>query len=168
MNVEYLPNMGRPTGKTPPAQVDHLYKERDEDLTVILHVTRSNIHPYNPRDNHWILAWELGTYGKFPIHRRISIIRETGAEHLTNWGALTKSNSTTCLGQAVEIPMKKMSLSQRKKLEDIGNRTDVVKPNGKWNCQDWIVTVLKCAEAQGLVTRDEWTTAVDLAIKVSK
>jgi hypothetical protein len=166
--MEYLPNMGRPTDKAPPPQVDHLYKERDEDLTVILHVTRSNIHPYNPRDNHWTLAWQLGTYGKFPIHRRISIIRETGTDHLTNWGALTKSTSTASLGQAVEISLKKMSLSQRELLEDIGNRTEVVKPNGKWNCQDWIITVLKRAEAQGVVTRDEWTAAVEAAAKVSK
>lgn len=160
--------MGRPAGKRPPVQVDHLYKERDEDLTVILHVTHSNIRPYNPRDNHWTLAWELGTYGKFPIHRRLSIIRETDADYLTNWGALTKSTSTASLDLAVQIPLKRMSLSQRKRLEDIGSHTAVLKPNGKWNCQDWIITVLERAEADGLVTHDEWTTAVDLATKVTK
>jgi len=166
--TDYLPNMGRPPGKQPPIQVDHLYKERDEDLMVILHVIRSNIHPYNPRDNHWILAWELGTYGTFPIHRKMSIIREAGADHLTNWGTLTKSTSTSSVGQVVEIPLKKMALSQRKKLEDIGNRTQIVKPDGKWNCQDWIVTVLEAAEAQGLVSRDEWTKAVEAALRASK
>lgn len=60
---------------------------------------RSNIHPYSLRDNRWILAWELGTCRKVPIHRRISVIRETDPVHLTKWGVLTKSmTATTDLG----------------------------------------------------------------------
>lgn len=164
----YLDNMGKPPGKKPPNQVDHLYKERDEVLAVILFVTRSSVRPYNPRNNHWIIAWELGMYGTNPIHRRIAIVQEAGVDHLTNWGPLTKSASTATVTKTIGIPLKSMTLEERQKLEEIAVNTPVLIPDGEWNCQNWLMTVLETAEAQGLITNEEWSAAVEEAMKVTE
>jgi hypothetical protein len=163
---KYLDNMGKPPGKRPPNQVDHLFKERDEELAVVLFVTRSTVRPYNPRNNHWILAWELGTYGINPIHRRIGVVQEAGIDHLTNWGPLTKSASTATVTKTIGIHVKTMTLDERQKLEEIAGNTQVLRPDGEWNCQNWLITVLETAEAQGLIMNEEWSAAVDEAMNV--
>jgi hypothetical protein len=167
MDVEFLPDMGRPAGRLPPLSIDHLHPERDEILEVSLFVTRSTLQPYNSYNNHWTLIWCLGTRGNNIVHRKVHIVREIGFDHLTNWGGLTKLTSPMTVARAVDIPLKKMDLEQRRRLEKISERTEVVKPNGKWNCQDWIVSVLESAEAEGLVSREEWTKTVEQARNVT-
>ncbi len=164
---EYMLNMGVPAGRVRPIDIDHLYPEKDEDLMVEVIVTASSSSK-TPRDNHWMLAWELGRAGpKTVVHRRVNVVREAGVPHLTNWGALTKTASANTIIRYHSIAVKEMTRAQRVELEAIGNTTPVRKPDGKWNCQDWVVTVLKVAEVAGLVTREEWTAAVAVAETVT-
>jgi len=92
---EYILNMGIPVGRVRPIDIDHLYPEKDEDLMVELIVTASSSSK-TPRDNHWMLAWELGRAGpKTIVHRRVNVVKEVNVPHLTNWGALTKLRPRT-------------------------------------------------------------------------
>ena len=47
-----------------------------------------------------------------------------------------------------------MTRAQRTELDAIGNATPVRKPDGTWNCQDWVITVLGSVETAGLIARE--------------
>jgi len=161
MTQHILPDFGRPAGALRPVDMDHLYKDRDEIKAVSLQVTKATSG--HPRDHHWTLVWFVGRADGYAVQRRVHIVQEIQVPHLTNWGAITKSASSDTAQSSRELFLKKMTLEQRKKLEGIGNETPVLVPNGAWNCQDWIITVLEAAEAQNLVTNDEWTKVISEA-----
>jgi len=48
-----------------------------------------------------------------------------------------------------------MSLGERKALEAIALITEVYEPNGAWNCQDWVIEVLRKAVEKDLLNAQE-------------
>lgn len=67
---------------------------------------------------------------------------------------------------SVKIPVTTLSLSERKELEKIAENTGVYAPNGSWNCQDWVCTVLEAAVRHGLLSNKDAEEAVGAARRV--
>ncbi|KAG6908437.1 hypothetical protein DXG01_004662 [Tephrocybe rancida] len=158
----YLPNNGRAGCGARPVDVDHLYRDPDVPLPVRLIATRLS-PSHNPRDTHWRIAWSVGTNPVgIPVERQIHLMPTFapgpyGSNHLTNWGALTKI--TERYTKAVTLTT--LSLAERRRLEAIAGATPVRKPDGAWNSQDWLVTVIETSVQQGLVTRQDFRAAID-------
>ncbi|GLB41968.1 hypothetical protein LshimejAT787_1005680 [Lyophyllum shimeji] len=154
----YLPNNGQTRHIRRPVDVDHLYRDPDKDLPVLLVATRAPRSPLSTntsRDTHWKLAWGVGinTVG-IPVERQIHVVRDL--DHLINWGPLTKLSE----GHTKAVTVTTMSLEQRRQLESIASATPVRKPDGAWNSQDWLRTVLEASVQQGLITQNECRTAL--------
>ncbi|KAK0500805.1 hypothetical protein EDD18DRAFT_1348222 [Armillaria luteobubalina] len=159
-----LPNeMGRPFGRLPP--IDLSYWSPDPDAEVPVHIMVTRISGFTDlRDLHWKLVWVVNVTeddGDVQIyHRRLEVVQEIGCNHLTNWGAVTQVETASSKRFNPRNVVATMTLAQRKELERLAAGVRVEEPNGVWNCQDWIVTVLQQAEQAGLVTRNEWMSAV--------
>ncbi|EKM81995.1 hypothetical protein AGABI1DRAFT_83377 [Agaricus bisporus var. burnettii JB137-S8] len=135
-----------------PVDIDHLFKDPDTALPVMLIATRTV--PHSPRDSQWKLAWKVGKSNTgVPVQREISLFRN---QDCMSWGPITRTAEEYT--RAVEITQ--MSFSNRKRLEKIASDAPLHRPNGKAHCQDWLVSVLEAAEKQGLLSRSDWTAAV--------
>lgn len=138
-----------------PVDIDHLFRDPDTLLPVMLTATR--ITPQSPRDSHWKLAWKVGKSSSgIPVQREIYIVRNMTIHDYMNWGPITKT-AEECT-RTVEIT--KMTLANRKRLENVAADVPFQRHTGKTHCQDWIIAVLEAAERQGLLTRSDWTAAV--------
>jgi len=67
-------------------------------------------------------------------------VREVGFDYYTNWALKQGFFDPTSLKA---FPIATMNLKERKVLEDIASTTEVFEPNGIWNCQDWVIEVLR-------------------------
>lgn len=159
----YLPNNGQTKLVRRPVDLDHVYHDPDTDLPILLIATRAvpltgpAATKLEPRNTHWKLAWAVGTNSLgLEVQRQVHIIHDLGVDHLTNWGAITKISEGHT--KAVEVATK--SLDVRRRLEGIALNTPVRRPDGMWNCQDWIITVLEASEKDGLFTHQEWSSAI--------
>lgn len=164
-----LDNMGRP---------DHLgpvslwkYPDPDVALAVMLVVIRARpLLTYIPtfRDNHWMITWDIGvTPDGHTVHRRLHIVQEPDCDHLTNWGPITSVAGQETERNGIVVNITTMTLAQRQALESIANTTPVFKPNGEWNCQNWILAVLEEGVKQGLLTHEEYMEVVVAAQAVA-
>ncbi|KAF8878644.1 hypothetical protein CPB85DRAFT_1342533, partial [Mucidula mucida] len=52
-----------------------------------------------------------------------------------------------------------MSLRTRQELEAVAAVEPVRVPDGQWNCQDWLISVLERAEALEILTHEQWWPA---------
>jgi hypothetical protein len=137
-----------------PVDIDHLFRDPDIPLPVLLIATRTV--PHSPRDSLWKLAWKVGKSNTgVPVQREISLARNNLSDYMS-WGPITRTAEEYT--RAVEITQ--MSLSSRKRLEKIASDVPLHRPNAKTHCQDWIVSVLEAAEQQGLLSRSDWTAAI--------
>ncbi|KAF8069054.1 hypothetical protein FPV67DRAFT_1780432 [Lyophyllum atratum] len=157
-----LPNpMGIPVGADEPINTDWCFPDnKDNTLAVSLHFSRSFTTPYDPRNNHWMVVWQVGVSDRERVLRRLHVVRHDDNPHLTNWGPVTKATSTATTNRSREYKLKDMTYAQRQHMEAICRRLPIQEPDGEWNCQDWIITLLKLAERDGLITRAEWEPAV--------
>jgi len=168
----YLPRMGQPDGVRKPASLDHLFSDPPTDLEVSIVVTQgdgpgiisSADTDLGSKANHWTLSWTVGfTPGRdrVPVCRRVHIVREVGQGHLTNWGPLTQTVQPSPSLTYISIAM--LSRDARNALETIAEKTQVYAPDGVWNCQDWLESVLEEAVETGLFGREEVQNALDRA-----
>ncbi|KAF9558525.1 hypothetical protein CPC08DRAFT_557196 [Agrocybe pediades] len=162
MSIQYLPDFGRPIGAEAPISSDHLFKDTDDIKDVKLRVTQSQDN--DPRHHHWTIFWVVANCGDIEVHRRVHVVREIGASHLTNWGAVTSSMDPDPTTR--DIFIKRMTLAERKRLEEIGNTTPVRVPDGDWNCQNWVYSVLRTAEKEDLLAPQESVSVVIRALGV--
>lgn len=144
-----LPQNGiEPTMIEPPS-IDYLYRDPDYTLPVLIAVVPARSG--DPTDNHWMLIWTVySSVATGHIIRRLQIVQEQGFDHLTNWGALTVTAGSLTI-EAQKFSVGEMTLSERRDLERIALGTQVMMPNGHWNCQNWITDVLKKAVNQYLL-----------------
>ena len=150
MALTTLPNNGIESTMIEPPSIDHLYPDPDVTVPVLL-----SIFPAcsgDPRDNHWMLRWKVSD-GKELIIRHLQIVRETGYNHLTNWGPLTVTADDSTKSSPY-LSLGELTLSQRRVLEGIARETPVMMPNGEWNCQNWVIDVLKEAVKQNLLDNE--------------
>ncbi|KAG9219234.1 hypothetical protein CCMSSC00406_0001644 [Pleurotus cornucopiae] len=165
--TEYLPNFGRPEGVLGPvglwSYVDRDGRILDLNLNVVRCRALRTYHP-SPRDQHWSLSWHLGTTEDGdPVHRRIHITREPGADHLTNWGPITVTVDSVTVAETHVIPLGRTDFKQRVVIEEIASRTPVCKPDGEWNCQNWLETVLDEMVEKGVLPGDVVQAALQQA-----
>lgn len=177
--AQFLPNFGRPSGRESPVSVfDSQYPEIDELQDVELVVQRPSegqAQGMSSHDLHWLIQW-LRAKVKVEdtpdaktqlLWRRIQVVHEAGVDHLTNWGAISTYGEGGVVDGSEHIVIKAMSKSQRIELEAIANATQVRVPDGHWNCQDWVKTVLETAVEWGLLSTEEYEHAVQDAENVS-
>jgi hypothetical protein len=156
-----LPNFGRPYGAIGPVGVDHNYRDSNEtkEITLLVYPSSTGVR----KDDHWMIYWEVGMYGRMPVHRRLHLVQETGMLHLTNWGPVTQiaGNATH---EAKRYRLGHLTLRQRGTLERIARETQVYAPNGDWNCQNWVFAVIYAADFHaGIINRVQWGWAVSQA-----
>ncbi|KAF8149946.1 hypothetical protein B0H34DRAFT_678882 [Crassisporium funariophilum] len=154
--AEIVPNMGMTPGILEPPGVEHLYRDPPSPLTVALLVWDDQNIDILPGDRHWAIAWKVGVASNGDdVYRQIAIVRERGPtgplSHLTNWGPKTKviSEKTTC------IPIATLTYEQRQGLESVAAAEPVLRPNGWWNCQNWVVSVLVKTIQNGIFSREQ-------------
>jgi hypothetical protein len=152
----YYPNMGRLPTMFRPVDLDYFVKDVDTDLPVQLLVyippKLYTLQPdLAPRDRHWSISW-LVPHKTIRAHRVLHIVVERGHYHYTNWGPMTISWDVDV--HVRQLPLKTMSLIERRQLEDIASNTQVLVPNGEWNCQNWVETVLREAVKDGPLTNE--------------
>lgn len=181
-SADYLPNFGRPDWPGPISLDDWRFPELNQPVDVVLIVRRTDVKGYTSRDQHWFIQWDRGCFSdngrEVPVTRRVQIVREMilrGPEeergrmlpHLTNWGANTKTpTGLTTAERSHRIIVRSMTKDERVRLEEIANATRVRVPNGRWNCQDWIKTVLMSAVKEGLIDQGEYDKAITQAENV--
>ena len=158
---DILPNMGRDPSVVEPPGIDHLYPDRDIPRPVMLVVWDMDKPDLPPKSRHWAIAWQVGTATNgHPVHRQLAIVREHNAHgplsHLTNWGPKTKTvePGLRC------IPLAELALPQRRWLEGVAGAEPVRKPNGRWNCQDWVLSVFAQAVRAGVLARAQVESAL--------
>ena len=138
-----LPYNGiEPTMIEPPTSIT--CTDPDVTLNVFLNVIRAR-----STDNHWMLTCTVSN----GIIRRLQIVRETGYNHLTNWGPLTVTAGNTTKFSP-QIWVGELTPSRRKVLEGIAWNTPVMMRNGEWNCQNWTTNVLMEAVRQNLLKNE--------------
>lgn len=154
--------------------VDLFDDTKDEVLEVQLagmdYYPRENAKPLPRNHVHWVILWHLGDKFNVPCYRLLQIITEryfstdaSGRESFkavyTNWGPHTKSVTDAEMQYAFRVPLARLSLQERRALEEIARAETVEEPNGEWNCQSWVRSVLKKAVDAGLLRENSVTTA---------
>ena len=150
MALNTLPNNGIESTMYKPPSIDHLFPDPDETIPVLLNIISAPSG--NPRDNHWMLLWKIFN-GQHLIIRRLQVVQEIGYDHLTNWGPLTVT-ADDITKSSPHLSLGELTLSQRRVLEGIAQETPVMVPNGEWNCQNWVIDVLKEAVKQNLLDNE--------------
>ena len=151
--TELMPNMGRDPRVREPPGVDHIFRDGNSPRSVGLVVWDMENPSVPPNSRHWAIVWEVGVAStKDRVHRQLAVTRERGPDglldHLTNWGPKTHITSMQSESDRTFIPIATLAYAQRQWLEGVAAEEPVLKPNGWWNCQHWVVSVLvKCIRA---------------------
>lgn len=64
---------------------------------------------------------------------------------------MTKSQDALTLAHTLAAPLGTLTLAQRRALERLAAAERVREPDGRWNCQDWVRSVLGRAVRAGLL-----------------
>lgn len=113
---------------------------------------------------HWMIRWQLQDYAGYAHFRMVHVLTERVSvpgprpvykEIYTNWGPMTKSQDAGTIARSLFVPLGTLGLSQRKTLERIAETEPVREPDGLWNCQDWLKSVLWRAVSEGLFEKEK-------------
>ncbi|KAF8902305.1 hypothetical protein CPB85DRAFT_101432 [Mucidula mucida] len=149
MSTEYLDNFGQDDGMHRPIDMSHICPDPDTPLNVMLHSFGGDTA--DPTNNHWQIAWLVSASPDRFVFRRLEIVREINVNHLTNWGPYTKFIGITSMAAASSAVLEQYTLAERRIWEEIAERMPVRVPDGVWNCQNWVMSVLQAAEGRGLL-----------------
>lgn len=163
-----MPNMGRDPRVREPPGVDHIYRDDDSPRSVMLIVWDVGNTSLPANSRHWTIAWQVGVASTGDqVHRQLAITRERGPEglldHLTNWGPKTHITNMQCESDATFIPIATLTYAQRLWLEGVAAEEPVLKPNGWWNCQHWVVSVLVKGIRAGVLEKQAVEAVLDQA-----
>ncbi|KAL7283957.1 hypothetical protein PYCCODRAFT_329616 [Trametes coccinea BRFM310] len=161
-----LPEQGRyGTTGYPPTDMAWCYPDPNANLDVLILVA-SPMDPNNfhPRDLHWSLSWEV----QRGIWRHVNVLEHARDNQpppnprLVFWGPMTKMGGGGTL-EARKVHLATLSLAARKRLEQLAWTVPVMYPNGRWNCQDWLLDLLARMRNEGLITEQQMQNAVRAA-----
>lgn len=124
---------------------------------------------------HWMIRWRLQDLGGCAHFRMLHVLTErillppshspessssstsSSTSRLpiykdiyTNWGPMTKSQDASALAHTLAAPLGTLTLAERRALERLAAGERVREPDGRWNCQDWVKSVLARAVRAGL------------------
>lgn len=159
-----IPDQGRHPGVPPPVG---LAFPVDPSTNLNIYLAVDIPEPYLARDTatrdfHWSIHWTVGISQNHECCRLLSL--ETyNNEHLVYYGAFTKVIEAQTQSRNKAFPLGFATLKQRKLLEQIASETDVMLPDGDWNCQNWVKSVLATASARGIFDAEVVRRAVSSA-----
>ncbi|CAL1713573.1 unnamed protein product [Somion occarium] len=156
--------MGQCDFMIPPCDISFLYPDKEPgDVTVSLWVKYVD-EPVEPTARHWAIVWDVphsphSVPTSTQAFRHLHITRERDkkgipCDHLTNWGPMTKAVTPDDLTRSRLIPLGDIPLAGRQRLEEIASATPIRVPDGAWNNQDWVLTVLETALDEGVLPAD--------------
>lgn len=67
---------------------------------------------------------------------------------------MTKAYTSDVIAKSRFIPLGAVPLDKRKRLEDIARSMRVRVPDGSWNSQDWVMSVLRAAVQERILDVD--------------
>ncbi|OSD02661.1 hypothetical protein PYCCODRAFT_1435313 [Trametes coccinea BRFM310] len=158
MENDILPEQGRAnTTGLPPINLDWAHKDPNKDLPVYLIVNApSDPKRFDPRGLHWSLSWEVdpGFWRQVNIleHRRPD--QPAPNPRYVYWEALTKSAGPE-MDDSKKIQVAVLSLAARQRIEQLALEVPVLYPNGRWNCQDWLIDLLSRMVKDKLITDEQ-------------
>ncbi|KAI0048145.1 hypothetical protein FA95DRAFT_1116289 [Auriscalpium vulgare] len=95
-----------------------------------------------------------------PVARVLEATREPDRAHHTFWGPVTRAVPSADLAGARLVPVATLDSAARRALEKLAGRVRVMKPNGWWNGQNWIVQLLRSAADEDIITAGERDAAI--------
>lgn len=149
-----------------PVSSEWVYRDPDVELDVVLGIYPSTVPGTPPDHLHWAILWKVGEYenpgprknGEIlpPIeaYRVLELISDSGESGYTYWGAMTKEGGRQTK-RLRPIPIAKLSLRNRQRLEQCALETPVYLPNGKFNCQLWAWDILKRGIQKGILKKED-------------
>jgi hypothetical protein len=170
----YEPHNGvQPGMKPPPSLPSGSFPEPDGARVVHIVVSGypAPTRPL-PRERTWALCWSpangvvriLGTMRRSPSSSApapVSVAEkeEGGAgSGYVYWGPVTQAHDFS--RECRLVPVASLGRGKRAALERIANGVGVMRPNGWWNGQNWVVEVLKRAVEHDLISPQERDNAI--------
>ncbi|KAI0707568.1 hypothetical protein C8T65DRAFT_808940 [Cerioporus squamosus] len=161
--VEYLPEQGRlGLRNPPPISNGHLARDTNVDREVVVMV----FPPIpglirTPRDAHWSLSWRVDAGGWKHLH---VVTLDTSYDprlrkRYVYWGPETKTVGEAKRG-AQHVSLGYMSPAVRRRIEALAWTVGVAKPNGDWNCQNWIIDLLCKICQDRIIDQAKWSEVV--------
>ena len=134
-----------------------LSPDTDGDRNVYVLVYAPRLPESTVCELHWSLAWEVSSGWR---HVHVELIKYDNGRQLTHpryvyWGPMTKTGGASTV-QAEKILVARMSLSQRKKVEEIAQTIPVVEYGQNWNCQCFVMSLLGEMANNRLISSDDW------------
>lgn len=157
--------------------VDTLFVEREMGPRDILlgalnYFPKRDQVPLERDEVHWVIAWRVGAVDGFPLFRLLQVVTERIWAHdrqgrpmyrdvFTNWGPRTKTVTPSTDNHSLWVKIGSLNFLQRQQLEAIASNETVQEPNGIWNCQTWVKSVLQKAIQAGLLDAATVTHAIN-------
>ncbi|KAI9451824.1 hypothetical protein BJY52DRAFT_1190733 [Lactarius psammicola] len=153
----YEPHNGvQPGMKPPPSLPAGAFPEPDGPRVV--HVVVSGYPAPTrplPRERTWALCWSPAN----GVVRILGTVRAAAGQGEPRvLGPITQQSEFP--RECRLVPVASMGRGKRAALERIANGVGVMRPNGWWNGQNWVVEVLKRAVEQDLISPDERDNAI--------
>jgi hypothetical protein len=154
----YEPHNGVQPGMKPPSSLPTGSFPEPEGSRVVHIVVSGYPAPTRPlpRERSWALCWSPSN----------GVVRILGTVRATP----DREGSYVYLGPITQtydfsrdcrlVPVASMGRGKRAALERIASSVGVMRPNGWWNGQNWVVEVLKMAVEQDLISPDERDNAI--------
>ncbi|KZT24272.1 hypothetical protein NEOLEDRAFT_1135465 [Neolentinus lepideus HHB14362 ss-1] len=169
LESEYLPNYGRPHNVQPPPDMSLDYPDPDTPLPVYLHVhpelaRRFSHHQPTTRDLHWSIDWWVSQDLLKTVQSTWEVLPDgSKAQHLTNWGPITRSPTRAMRMHAKPVLIAIVPLEKRNVLCEIA-RTQLVRlPDGEYNCQNFTEEILREAVQRGVFEQGDVERALEEA-----
>ncbi|RPD52171.1 hypothetical protein L227DRAFT_515239 [Lentinus tigrinus ALCF2SS1-6] len=164
--TEYIREQGRyGLRNPPPIDNSHLARDTnvDREVVILVYPPRPG-RSRSPRDLHWSLSWRVEGGGWKHLH---VVVEETPYDaHLkmryVYWGPVTKTVGDATRG-ARYASLGYMSRASRQRIEALAWGIGVAKPNGEWNCQNWVVDLLCKICQDGLIDQAKWSDVMATA-----
>jgi hypothetical protein len=108
-----------------------------------------------PRERTWALCWSPAN----GVVRILGTVRAAPEkESYVYWGPVTQAYDFS--RECRLIPVANLGRGKRAALERVANSVGVMRPNGWWNGQNWVVEVLKRAVEHDLISPEERDKAI--------
>ncbi|KAI0262105.1 hypothetical protein BC834DRAFT_845270 [Gloeopeniophorella convolvens] len=102
-----------------------------------------------PRERAWALCWAPAAGAT----RVLGTVRAApDRDSFVYWGPMTLAGDAARERGARLVPVASLSRGKRAALERIAQSVGVMRPNGWWNGQNWVVEVLKRAVEEDLIS----------------
>jgi hypothetical protein len=163
----YEPHNGIQPGMKPPPSLPAGSFPEPDGARVVHIVVSGYPAPTRPlpRERTWALCWSpsngvvriLGTVCSSSITTPSEKEKEDGSGYVY-WGPITQAHDFS--RECRLVPVASLGRGKRAALERIANGVGVMRPNGWWNGQNWVVEVLKRAVEHDLISPEERDNAI--------